>query len=152
MTVISKHLEHDRLTELRERLELAVARVCPAWLDPEAVVDVVLGRLLEREGTRLAHRDTAYVYRVAHGLLAHEIRALRDAAVGGQPSSLGVAIAGCLDQLEVHRARAVTLYLLGHTVPETGLLLGFDTKRAEALVHRGLADLRACLAEKGLAP
>jgi RNA polymerase sigma-70 factor, ECF subfamily len=46
----------------------------------------------------------------------------------------------------------VTLYLQGHTVPETARILGWDAKRAENLVYRGLADLRQCLMGKGHRP
>jgi RNA polymerase sigma-70 factor (ECF subfamily) len=35
-------------------------------------------------------------------------------------------------------------------VPELGRLLGWNAKKAENLVYRGLADLRGCLTEKGV--
>jgi CHAT domain-containing protein len=50
------------------------------------------------------------------------------------------------------RRRAVMLYLLGHTVPQAGELLGFGAKKAENLVYRGLADIRSCLEGKGVTP
>jgi RNA polymerase sigma-70 factor (ECF subfamily) len=46
----------------------------------------------------------------------------------------------------------VTLYLQGHTVPETARVLDWPAKRADNLVYRGLADLRQCLLAKGLRP
>jgi RNA polymerase sigma-70 factor (ECF subfamily) len=65
---------------------------------------------------------------------------------------IGAGIHGCLAQLVPSRRQAVTLYLLGHPVPEIGSLLGWKTKRAENLVYRGLADMRVCLKGKGLEP
>ena len=51
-----------------------------------------------------------------------------------------------------NRSLAVTLYLHGHTAPETGRLLGWSTSKVESLIFRGLADLRQCLAAKGHTP
>jgi RNA polymerase sigma-70 factor (ECF subfamily) len=42
------------------------------------------------------------------------------------------------------------MYLHGHSVAEVAALLGWRFKKAENLVYRGLADLRRCLATKGL--
>ena len=47
---------------------------------------------------------------------------------------------------------AVVLHLQGHSVPEAARLLNWGNKRTENLVYRGLADLRNCLALKGLEP
>jgi RNA polymerase sigma-70 factor (ECF subfamily) len=57
----------------------------------------------------------------------------------------------CLAGLVEHRRLAVTLHLQGHTVPEVASILRWQAKKAENLVYRGLADLRRCLATKGLA-
>jgi RNA polymerase sigma-70 factor (ECF subfamily) len=46
----------------------------------------------------------------------------------------------------------VTLHLQGYSVAEAAALLAFGLKQTENLVYRGLADLRRCLAAKGLAP
>jgi len=61
-----------------------------------------------------------------------------------------VAIGGCLASLAAPRRQAVTMYLHGHSVAEVAALLGWRFKKAENLVYRGLADLRRCLATKGL--
>ena len=45
---------------------------------------------------------------------------------------------------------AVTLHLQGHRGAETARLLGWSAKRAENLIYRGLADLRACLEARGM--
>ena len=73
-----------------------------------------------------------------------------DAAAHGR--EIGRVIRDCLALMKEERRTAVTLHLLGHSVPETGRLLGWAGKRAENLVYRGLADLRDCLTGKGLAP
>jgi RNA polymerase sigma-70 factor (ECF subfamily) len=46
----------------------------------------------------------------------------------------------------------VALYLNGCTVPEAASHLRWHLKRTEALVYRGLAELRHCLTGKGLTP
>ena len=46
----------------------------------------------------------------------------------------------------------MTHHLQGHTGPQAAALLGWDAKRTENLVYRGLADLRQCLEAKGVKP
>jgi len=65
---------------------------------------------------------------------------------------VGRAIRDCLLGLVTPRRLAVTLHLQGHTVPQAAEVLGWDAKRTENLVYRGLADLRVCLARKGVTP
>ena len=65
---------------------------------------------------------------------------------------IGDGIVDCLARLLPARRRAVALYLQGHSAPETGNLLGWSLKRSENMIFRGLADLRRCLAGKGLSP
>jgi len=60
------------------------------------------------------------------------------------------AIRSCLGEMVRSRRRAVTLYLQGHRIKEVGALMGWDPKRAENLIYRGLADLRACLDRQGV--
>jgi RNA polymerase sigma-70 factor (ECF subfamily) len=65
---------------------------------------------------------------------------------------VGRAIRDCLLGLVTDRRLAVALHLQGHSVPQAAALLGWDRKRTENLVYRGLADLRACLEKKGVSP
>jgi RNA polymerase sigma-70 factor (ECF subfamily) len=58
----------------------------------------------------------------------------------------------CLARLVEPRRLAVTLHLQGYSVPEAADVLGWGRKRTENLVYRGLADLRQCLAGKGMTP
>lgn len=64
----------------------------------------------------------------------------------------GRGILACLARMKAERRRAVTLYLQGHSVPESSRILGWNRKRTENLVFRGLMDLRQCLIKKGLRP
>lgn len=171
MTLVEPQTPED-LPELRERLTVAVRRVCPAWMADhhDDLVQMSLMRLLRSELT--GELSSAYLHRVAHSVVVDEIRRKkRRNEVGLTPSlperlrnegvdpeatargiQLGDAIVDCLGLLTDDRRRAVTLHLQGHTVPEISELLGFDRKRAENLVYRGLQDLRAALTERGLRP
>ena len=62
---------------------------------------------------------------------------------------LGLAIRRCLGRLISPRRKAVTLYLLGYSVPESARMLEWSAKRTENLTYRGLSSLRGCLREKG---
>ena len=73
-----------------------------------------------------------------------------EALAGAREIASGVA--RCLGGLVGPRRLAVTLHLQGHSVPEIAAILRWAAKRAENLTYRGLADLRRCLAAKGLAP
>lgn len=114
----------------------------------------------------------SYLWRVAYSALIDEIRRRRRrreepleqeqldsiAEARGNPErhyrgrQVGAAIQDCLRRLLRPRRLAVTLYLQGYGVPETANLLGWQRKRAENLVYRGLADLRRCLEGKGVRP
>ena len=65
---------------------------------------------------------------------------------------IGDSIRACLRGLLKPRRMAVVLYLQGESVGEASQLLGWNTKRVNNLVYRGLADLRTCLRSKGVEP
>jgi RNA polymerase sigma-70 factor (ECF subfamily) len=155
----------------------AVARVCPPWLahDADDIAQEVLRRVVERQlrGAGIEVRHVSYWRKAAHHALLNEIRRrrllreerLEDASgachehgPGPDPErdaasrELGRAIAESVRRLGDGRRRGVVLFLLGHTLPEAAALLGWQLKRAESAVHRGVRDLRACLTEKGWAP
>ena len=169
----------DPVIELRAVLQRAVRRVCPRWLvdRSEDLVQVAMMKVLDARGRNegLGVLPSSYLYKVAYTTLVDEIRRLRrrpevsleeeghgDGAsapiAAGNPeedlaaSEVGEAITRCLSGLGDDRRRAVTLHLQGHTVPQAAALLGWDAKRTENLVYRGLADLRQCLAAKGVKP
>jgi RNA polymerase sigma-70 factor, ECF subfamily len=170
-------VEEDRFERLRRDLCRAVAKVCPAWLASrrEDLVQVAMLKVMGLESRREGNPPLAasYLYRVAYSAVVDEIRARRrrpeveleevdmttrqattepapDEAARGR--EIGRGIRACLALLLAERRAAVTLHLLGHSVPEAARLLGWAAKRTENLVYRGLADLRGCLAGKGLAP
>jgi len=166
--------------QLHRDLVKAVDRVCPRWMADRAddLVQVALMRVMEiqrkREGT--AEFSLFYLRKAAYSALIDEIRRLRrrqevslerpddeeepgsydPAAPDPDPErasagrEVGRAIRDCLTQMVSPRRHAVTLNLQGHSVPEIGRLLGWTAKKAENLVYRGLADLRACLNGKGI--
>jgi RNA polymerase sigma-70 factor (ECF subfamily) len=166
------------VTELRAVLERAVARVCPPWLVDQrddlvqaAVMKVIEARRKSGEG--IDALASSYLYRVAHSALVDEIRrrrrqrevaleeggdaveqseSVRDPEHEAAARETGRAIADCLAKMKQERQWSVTLYLQGHSVPESSRTLGWSRKRTENLVYRGLMDLRQCLMKKGIRP
>ncbi len=168
---------HADLEKIRETLLVAVSQTCPAWLaaDAEDIVQEAMIKVLriigqDEEKSRLS---SSYLWRVAYSATIDEIRRRRRrrevamddevlAAQSGAPGpspeqvalggGIGQAIRGCLATLAPARRKAVTLRLLGHSIPEVASLLGWNGKRAENLTYRGLADLRRCLERRGIRP
>jgi len=161
--------------EFRTRLREQVARYCPAWLRAEAedIVQVAWLRLERARESDERNRPPgpSLIARVAYCATVDEIRRRRrrkevpldgpaqtlpaaavDPASAARAGEIGLGIRSCLSRLLPNRRAAVTLYLQGHTAPETGRLLGWSLKRSENMIFRGLADLRRCLASKGLTP
>ena len=164
-----------QVAALRQRLERAVVRVCPAWLanDREDLVQIALTKLMEnaiRDRTELAFSPT-YLRKVAYTHVVDEIRKRRrrkessleavddavsvltsprpDPEASSAGSELGGAIRECLAELSAPRRRAVTLWLLGCSHREIGRRMGWNRKRAENLVTRGRDNLRESLASRG---
>jgi RNA polymerase sigma factor (sigma-70 family) len=153
-------------------LKRAVRRVCPRSLaqDAEDLVQESFIRLLRAH--KLDGRSTlsaAYLKKVAYSAVIDEIRRRRrepaadlatdrvdvDAAADhmqeeAPDTALGNAMEVSLQRLQPDRRRALTLHLLGYSVPEVARMLECNTKRADNLVHRGLAQLREFLHEMGL--
>jgi RNA polymerase sigma-70 factor, ECF subfamily len=170
------------IAALRQDLARAVARVCPGWLaaDRDDLVQAALMRVLRKldggsgtaQGEGTAQVASSYLHKVAYSVLIDEIRRVRrrrETSLEGeeaeppraQPADpertaasaeIGRGIQSCLHNLARDRRLAVTLHLQGHTVVEAARILAWPEKRTENLVYRGLADLRACLAAKGLRP
>ena len=165
--------------EIRERMSAAVRAVCPSWLADrrEDLIQTATLSLLKnlRKTERSTPIPSSYLRRVAYNALVDEIRCLRrrretPLEVGESEEELGVesmqptphqdalgteiggAIRDCLGRLVPPRRRAVTLYLLGHKIPEIVTRFGWSRKRTENLIYRGLDNLKACLREKGLEP
>lgn len=172
----------SRWAALAAAMARAVRRQCPAWLADHAqdIAQAALAKVMaqERRGEGERTLTSFYIHRVAHSALVDEIRRRKrrpevplqggteegaeerpfEPAAPSTPEAdasfreLGAAVRECLTAAKRERRLAVTLYLQGHTVPETARILGWDAKRAENLVYRGLADLRQCLMGKGHRP
>ena len=171
-----------RWVALAATMARAVRRQCPAWLADHAqdIAQAALAKVVALDNAAEGKRPltTFYLHKVAHSALVDEIRrrkrrrevSIEAASDGGEearpfepkahgdPEShasyrhLGATIRACLAGAKRDRRLAVTLYLQGHSVPETARILGWDAKRTENLVYRGLADLRQCLLDKGHRP
>jgi RNA polymerase sigma-70 factor (ECF subfamily) len=171
------HLDEELARDLQRRVVSAVRRTCPAWLAGQAedISQTVLVQLTRSSQRREGKPEyaTSYLEKAAYGAAVDEIRRrsrrqespMADPAVierapdrGANPerrasaAETAQAIRDCLARLLRPRRLAVTLYLQGCSVPETGRRLGWKAKRADNLVYRGLADLRRCLAGKGQSP
>lgn len=168
--------EDGRVRAIRRSLARAVERVCPAWLagQRDDIVQTATLRVLAAVRERDEEVGDAYLWRVAYTTTVDEIRRARarsrnevelvdpepPAAAGGgeRPDDhahgrrLADGISDCVGRLAEPRRLAVTLYLQGHGIGETAALLGWEAKRVENLIYRGLADLRGCLTGKGITP
>jgi RNA polymerase sigma-70 factor (ECF subfamily) len=162
--------------ELRRHVAKAAARICPSWLSAERediiqVAMLKLHQVFERGGEGSGQTSSSYIWRTAFSVTVDEIRRrTRRAETGLEESEaavltldagpdperralsreLGRTIRECLVQLADPRRAAVVLYLQGHQASHIANLLGWNTKKAENLVYRGLSDLRSCLASKGM--
>jgi RNA polymerase sigma-70 factor (ECF subfamily) len=160
----------------------AVRRQCPAWLNDCAddIAQAALIKVMAAERRAEEERPLSpfYLHRAAHSALVDEIRRrLRrpevpfdgrrepadegphfEPSAQGNPESdasfreLGAAVRDCLLCMKRERRLAVALYLKGHSVQEAAHILGWETKRTDNLIYRGLADLRQCLMRKGHRP
>ena len=168
-------LSHDHLETIHRVLARAVSARCPAFMRDraddivqDAMIKVV--RLLDEGKGSL---QPSYLWRVATTVTIDEIRRHRrrredpmedlpsdptDPQPTSQADSLAQrgeiarAVEDCMSRLQDNRRRALTLYLVGHKVPEAAQMLGWTSKKTENNVYRGLANLRDCLAKKGITP
>lgn len=163
--------------EVRQHLVAAMRRVCPPSIADEAEDLVQRSMIKLMKSQKKTEGDpgfsASYLWRVAYTAVIDEIRRrdrrrevplIEDTAAAipasSQPDpereatsrSIGDAIRDCLLGMVDTRRRAVTLHLVGHTVPEIARLLDQRSKQADNLVYRGMADLRRCLSGKGVTP
>ena len=160
---------------MRARLAKAVAHICPSWL-ADSRDDIIQKAILKVSAAALREGNTSppasYLWKAAHSATIDEIRRARRRREDGleevaeeqlaspqaspaqrvEGRRIVEAIRACLGGLVRDRRLAVTLHLQGHSVPECARLLGWNAKRAENLVYRGMQGLRACLESTGFAP
>jgi RNA polymerase sigma-70 factor (ECF subfamily) len=155
-------------------LERAVRRVCPRSLAPDAedlVQESFIRLMRARKLDGQSKLSAAYLKKVAYSAVIDEIRRRRREPAADLASdrmdiesaadrmqeeapdmALGDAMEVSLQRLQPDRRRALTLHLLGYSVPEVARMLECNAKRADNLVHRGLAQLREYLHQMGLRP
>jgi len=161
--------------ELRRKLAIRVAHFCPSWLTAN-IDDIVQAAWLrlhnaQKRNERNRNPGPSLLSRVAYCATVDEIRRRKrrrevpvddardipdspaaDPSRASESREIAGAIRDCVTRLTNGRKAAVTLYLHGHTAPETGRVLGWTLKKAENMIFRGMADLRRCLTAKGLEP
>ncbi len=162
---------------LRRQLSRSVARVCPRWLAEhrEDIVQVALLRVLRSVRSRESNDPppASFYWKVAYSATIDEIRRARrrrevvlDETVPERPApdstadphrrrllrELGAAALECLRRIVPSRRAVVRLHLLGDSVAEIMNVLALNEKKVRNLLHRGLADLRRCIAARGIAP
>lgn len=167
----------DDIEVLRRTVLATVRKLSSPRLRPAAedITQGVLIRVLEIRRREWGERPlpASYLYRAAYNAVLDELRRRRhspeepghgddllaaapDAAAGPErrvaSGETAAAIRHCLRRLVATRRRAVTLYLEECTVSEVAAALGHTAKKASHLIYRGLADLRTCLAGKGIRP
>lgn len=167
-------LTEDESVRLRATLSRAVASRCPGWLadQREDIVQDAMARVLAQtpKGEGDEPFRASYLWSAAYSALIDEIRRRQrrrevplpehEPPASAQPSperhtagrEINTGLRQCLRRLVDDRRRAVTLHLQGHRVKEVAALLGWDDKRADNSIYRGLGDLRRCLTAKGLKP
>jgi RNA polymerase sigma-70 factor (ECF subfamily) len=161
--------------KLRLRLKQDVTRYCPHWMadSVDDIVQVAWLRLTaaRKKSERNRNPGPTLISRVAYCATVDEMRRHKrrkevpmdpvteqvqgevgDPARRVRSREIGSGIRDCLTGLAPNRCLAVALYLQGHTAPETGVILGWSLRKTENLIFRGMADLRRCLAAKGLTP
>ncbi|MGB0514300.1 MAG: RNA polymerase sigma factor [Wenzhouxiangellaceae bacterium] len=165
----------NTLPEVHAILERAVLRLCPDWQrsSRDDLVQTAVMRILERmpPGEENPDLNSSYLYKTAHSVLIDEIRRTRrrgetsieyaasvedsnapDPMQITEQMNTSSAIRECLQEMVQSRSLGVTLYLQGHRIADIARLLDWRPKKADNAVYRGLADLRNCLREKGIAP
>lgn len=163
--------------DVRSQVARAVDRLCPSWLSADRD-DIVQNTLLRLHQSRTAGEGkgtlaASYIWKTAYTVMIDEIRrrgrrpevALDDTdsemtlvRPGPSPEDvtagrqLGAAIRECVRAQVPQRRAAAVLHLQGHTVPQIAALLGWNEKKAENMVYRGIAGLRSCLEARGVRP
>jgi RNA polymerase sigma factor (sigma-70 family) len=172
--VVSAALE-SLVARYRGVLRATAARYRLSPPDADDLVQEVRVRLWHAvEGERMTSIPASYLYRAATSAAVDLIRRRRasreepmddvpsadprltDGALrpdqAAQLSDLAAQIERALATLPASRRPVVRMYLAGYSSTEIGELMGWTEAKARNLLYRGLADLRARLAEMGLAP
>ncbi len=167
----------EEVTWLRNRLVVAVRAVCPCWLHDhqQDIVQVAMIAVLKQQEKVEGGRrfPSSYIRQAAFSAMIDEMRRRRrrgevpletadeeivlvEARASPErhtmSGEISAGVRDCLDRMAPPRRAAVTLHLLAYKVPQIAEKMGWDQKRADNLVYRGMQDLRECLRKKGLQP
>jgi RNA polymerase sigma-70 factor (ECF subfamily) len=160
--------------QIRSKLVISVRRTCPRWLADRAedIVQDAMIRILDwhKKNEDSDGPSSSYLWKVAYSATVDEIRRARRRRENpvdmeilekqgprdehgplqvAVDDDLARALGRCLLRLRDNRRLIVGFHLLGHTLAESAELSGWDGKKVQNLLYRGLADLRQCLSAKG---
>ncbi len=156
------------LEAVMNRLRTAIRHRCPAWLreQEEDLIQTAMLRALRALSDPKRRVNTSYLNRIAYSVTIDEIRRRRadrsEALVDDVPDATShperqmmdrqvrAAVRECLERIAESRRHPVALWLEGHTARDVTRILGWNLKKSENLLYRGLADLRTCLDGKGV--
>lgn len=162
-------------TAAASALREAVCRACPPWLrqSRDDIAQSAFVRVIARSRRGSTPILTEpYLRRTARNAVIDAMRGrarrgaasdvdtgawtrprrLRDPEAALADQALGRRIAHHLGRLPEARRQAVTLFLEGFGVTEIAVRLGWNRKRVDNLVYRGLASLRRSLTQEGVTP
>lgn len=159
---------------LRMELSRAAEKLCPPWLRPSCddIVQEAFLRVTRARAAADGPSPRSYLWKAVYTTMVDWIRReevrqrgrAADVAVdsvagaGATPESrttarqIGAHIHDCVGGLSEARRTVVAMYLQGHGPAEIARLIGSAYKSVENLLHRGLAQVRACLQRKGVTP
>lgn len=160
------------LTRYTAAVEAAAARRGLPSADVGEVFQEVRIRLWKAlDAEKIDRVRASYVYRTAVSAAIDLIRRrraraedpldtaaseLRATAPGPQATLEGTELEGhvvaALNELVASRRTVVRMYLAGYKREEIADLLGWSEAKTRNLLYRGLADLRAALARRGVGP
>ncbi len=164
-------------TGIHHQLTAILRRICPLWLGDrqQDLLQVAMLKVMAIEERRRGQTvwTPTYLSRMANSLLIDELRRrarqpeepFDDQIADGIPATesfdpegallgreLGRALRESLAALVPARRQACRLHLLGFGYQEIASQLGWDPKKVENAICRGLADLRQSFAARGLVP
>lgn len=171
---VPENLDWTRIQNLLNQIS---RRICPSWPieKRQDFVQLALLKVMELEHRRPGQTiwTPIYLSRLVRSLLIDEIRRcsrrpeeqLDETIAEGIPAAettdperaclgqeLGRALRKGLAALSPARREACLLHLSGYDSREIATRLGWQNKKVENAIYRGLADLRASLATRGFVP
>jgi RNA polymerase sigma-70 factor (ECF subfamily) len=157
----------DWMGTMRPRLHRYAARMMGSVFDGEDVVQDAMARAAEalKAGADVAHGE-AWLFRITHNAALDALRRrrrqeARDAMAldVGQPNvdadrrlAVVAGLGTFLHVAAAQRSCVILMDVLGHSLAETGGILGMTVPAVKAALHRGRTRLRALAANENPAP